>query len=308
MAGMGEALSLMLAGGVENAAGNRATDLREEEKAQVAAAREQQLALFKEQLKQQTNVQKEGLTRETNRQQNEWRGGENQKDRDSRMSIATMQEAGANSRNAATIAGADRRAEMAAGGVDAKTGKRLQGTASWFKDENGNPTFGVKTFKDGSQELVYPDEIPGYRGTSAEINDALGQAEKFANEVVSEKSKFFTPDSTVFAEYGGSRTAAKDGIKAKWLADHGYDNNGRLLQASGGKDPSGGEEPPKPQKGQPQQQQKQTDGAQEDITSGMNAQQAELFNKAKAARPDLTEEQLLQALLRNKKYADVFAK
>ena len=290
MAGMGEALSLMLAGGAENAAGNRATDLREEEKAQVAAAREQQLALFKEQLKQQTNVQKEGLTRETNRQQNEWRGGENQKDRDSRMSIATMQEAGANSRNAATIAGADRRAEMAAGGVDAKTGKRLQGTPTILKDEAGAPTGQVLyNFRDGASEIRTLDEIPG--GDKLTKNDKIQQdaaADKYAKDRVGEMSGIFTSDKEAFKDYGGSKAKATEHFRKEFI------------EGRGGQAPA-----PATVEGQ---QQQQTDDAPEDITSGMDAAQASLFTQAKAALPDATDEQILQALLSDPRYAKYFGK
>ena len=280
MAGMGEALSLMLAGGVENAAGNRATDLREEEKAQVAAAREQQLALFKEQLKQQTNVQKEGLTRETNRQQNEWRGGENQKDRDSRMSIATMQEAGANSRNAATIAGANQRAELSAGGVDAKTGKRLQGTPTILKDEAGAPTGQVLyNFRDGASEIRTLDEIPGgNKPTKAERQLLEADADKYAKQRVGELSGILTSDKEAFKDYGGSRAKATEHFRKEFMEGRG-----------------GGEDTPAQQSQQGQ-----------DITTGMNPTQASLFTQAKAALPDATDEQILEALMSDQRYAKYF--
>lgn len=316
MAGMGEALGLMLAGGAGNAASNRAADIREEEKAQVAAAREQKLAQYKEGLKRDTAVMTEDLQRETNRQTDERRSVENQKDRDSRFSIASMQEAGANSRNAASIAGADRRAEVSAGGVDAKTGKRMQGSTQWFKDENGKPIYGVKTFRDGSDSIVYPDQVEGYRGDPASSQNALADAETFAKNVVSDKTGWFSTDKKDLKEYGGSREAAKEQIKRQWLADHGFDNNGQPLASGGG---GGGKEDtpaapagnaPVPQQRQqaqqPQRQQAQQQ-EQQDITSGMNSAQASLFSQAKAALPNATDEQVLEALMSDQRYAKYFS-
>lgn len=297
--GMGEALGLMLAGGAGNAASNRAADIREEEKAQVAAAREQKLAQYKEGLKRDTAVMTEDLQRETNRQTDERRSVENQKDRDSRFSIASMQEAGANSRNAASIAGADRRAEMSAGGVDAKTGKRLQGTPTILKDESGSPTGQVLyNFRDGASEIRTLDEIPGgNKPTKAERQLLEADADKYAKQRVGELSGILTSDKEAFKDYGGSRAKATEHFRKEFMEGRG---------GGGGEDdtpaaPAGNA--PVPQ--QPQRQ--QTQQQEQDITSGMNATQASLFTQAKAALPDATDEQILEALMSDQRYAKYFS-
>lgn len=299
MAGMGEALGLMLAGGAGNAASNRAADIREEKKAQVAAAREQKLAQYKEGLKRDTAVMTEDLKRETNKQTDERRSVENQKDRDSRLSIATMQEAGANSRNAASIAGADRRAELSAGGVDAKTGKRLQGTPTILKDESGAPTGQVLyNFRDGASEIRTLDEIPGgNKPTKAERQLLEADADKYAKQRVGELSGILTSDKEAFKDYGGSRAKATEHFRKEFMEGRG-----------GG----GGEEdtPAAPAGNAPVQQQQPAQQSQQgqDITTGMNPTQASLFTQAKAALPDATDEQILQALLSDPRYAKYFGK
>lgn len=290
MAGMGEALGLMFAGGAGNAADKRATDLREEEKAGIAAAREQKLAQMKEQLRQQTDAKREDLTRETNRQQNEWKGGENEKDRSSRREIASMQEAGANSRNAATIAGADRRAEMSSGGVDGKTGKRLQGTPTILKDETGAPTGQVLyNFRDGGSEIRTLDEIPGGdKPTKAQKQLLEADADKYAKQRVGELSGILTSDKEAFKDYGGSKAKATEHFRKEFLAG----------RTGGGEDDSG----PVEEKGTPAPKEKGGD----DITSSMNPTQASLFKQAKAAAPGYSDEEVLQALVSDQRYGKFF--
>lgn len=296
MAGMAEALGLMIAGGAGQAADRRASDIREEEKAGIAAAREQSLARMKANLDAQNAEHKAGLDRETDRLNNEFKGAENQKDRDSRMSIASMQEAGANSRNSATIAGANERARLAdAGGIDGKTGKRLQGTPTILKDEAGSPTGQVLyNFRDGSSEIRTLDEIPGgNKPTKAEKQILESDADKYAKQRVGEMSGLFTSDKEAFKDYGGSKAKATEHFRKEFMAGRtGGDDT-----ASGGGDTTPAEGSDRSSK---------TSGG--DITQGMDSTQSSLFNQAKAALPGYSDEQILQALVNDERYGKFFTK
>lgn len=308
MAGMGEALGLMIAGGVGNAAGQRSADLREAEKAQIAADREKKLEQFKAGLKAQQAATEHGYNLEQDAANNEARAKEGQADRDSRMSIAQLQEAGANSRNAASNASAERRsADEKDGGVDPVTGKRMQGSPKFITDPNTGQTVQIVTFRGGESEVRPITELPGgdkIRNADTMALDA--DADTYATNRIKEMKGGVMgfggkKNEEAFKDYGGSEEKARIALQQEFRT-----LKGGKPQAAAQPEAANVEQPVKSQSEQPKAEAPKAEKSGGDITASMNDVQKDLFNQARAAVPDASDEQLLQALVSDPRYQAYF--
>lgn len=302
MAGMGDALGFIFSGAAENAAGNRASDIREQEKAGIMAARESQLAKFKSDLDLRNQQQKQG-----------YESGENQKDRDSRAAINDADNTAAMARTQLSESGANSRASMAQrgedarlakrldseNGVDGKTGKRLQGTPQIEKNEDGTPTGRlIYNFRDGTAEVRSIKDLPGGdTPTKTELEDRDAKANKYAQDRVSEMSSLFSSDKESFKDYGGSKTKALEHFKQEY-------KDGKSADLSGGSAPveasSGNSDGKAPGDLDPRSRPAKEAPA-------LSSEAKYIFDQVKAANPDADDGSILQALQNDQRYSKYFS-
>lgn len=294
MAGMGDALGLIFAGAADNAAGNRASDIRDQEKAGIAAAREQQLAKFRSDLDLRNQQQKQGHESAENEKDRSSRKELNDADNSAAMARTQVSESGATARASMAQRGEDARLDKrinSENGVDGKTGKRLQGTPQIEKNEDGSPTGRlIYNFRDGSAEVRSVKDLPGGdTPTKAEGEENEAKATKYAQDRIGELSSFFSSDKENFKDYGGSKAKALEYFKDEYRSGKAADTG----EASAPSRPAAADmdDRSKPAK----------------ENTGMSAEAKYIFDQVKAVNPDADDGQILQTLSADPRYAKYFS-
>ena len=285
MAGIGEALAAMFAGAAGEAAGNRATEIRDEEKARLAEARE--LKMMALQQKYQTSEREASQAYNTSERKDTqaYDSAEKQKDRDFQSSerLASQAfQAGENAKSRAAQAGSD--------GVG-PNGKRLQGTPQMEKDEDGNMTGRmIFTYRDGTVQVKAIDDLPGGDSdTKASKAQRESEAAAYAKKRVAEQAGLLSSDKEDFKDYGGSRTKAEEAYKQEYLnKNKGGKSSEEELPGSG----------PKFQEG--------ADLATKEAEKGYTANQQAMIARVKEKYPDATDDQIAAAIRANPQYAPMF--
>lgn len=291
--GMGDALGLIFAGAVDNAAGNRASDIRDQEKAVIAAAREQQLAKYRSDLDLRNQTQKQGFEADQNDKDRTSRKELNDSDNSAAMARTQLSESGATARASMAQRGEDARLEKrinSENGVDGKTGKRLQGTPQIEKNEDGSPTGRmIYNFRDGSAEVRSISDLPGGNTPTKDQEEARkAEAKKYAEARVGEKASFLGSDKDDFAEFGGSRTKATEHYMQEYLSGKSQDT----APAASGKKIAADEDP-------------RSAPAKEN--SGMSTEAKYIFDQVKAANPNADDGAILQTLQADPRYSKYFS-
>lgn len=281
---IGEALASMFAGAAGEAAGNRATEIRDEEKARLAEARE--LKMMALQQKYQTSEREASQAYNTSERKDTqgWQSGEKQKDRDfqsSERQASQAFQAGENAKSRAAAEGKD--------GVG-PNGKRLQGTPQMEKDENGaNTGRMIFTYRDGTVQVKNIDDLDGGDAlTTAGKAQRETEANTYAEQRVKEKAGLLSSDAEDFKEYGGSRTKAKEAYKQEYLKGKSKGGGDEELPGSG----------PKFQEG--------ADLATKEAEKGYTANQQAMIARVKEKYPDASDDQIAAAIRANPQYAPMF--
>lgn len=281
---IGEALASMFAGAAGEAAGNRATEIRDEEKARLAEARE--LKMMALQQKYQTSEREASQAYNTSERKDTqgWQSGEKQKDRDfqsSERQASQAFQAGENAKSRAAAEGKD--------GVG-PNGKRLQGTPQMEKDEDGNMTGRmIFTYRDGTVQVKAIDDLPGGDSdTKASKAQRESDAAAYAKKRVSEQAGLLSSDKEDFKDYGGSRTKAEEAYKQEYLNKNKGGGGDEELPGSG----------PKFQEG--------ADLATKEAEKGYTANQQAMIARVKEKYPDASDDQIAAAIRANPQYAPMF--
>lgn len=281
---IGEALAAMFAGAAGEAAGNRATEIRDEEKARLAEARE--LKMMALQQKYQTSEREATQAYGTKEREasQAYKSSEDEKDRafrrEERQASQSFQ-AGENAKSRAAAEGKD--------GVG-PNGKRLQGTPQMEKDEDGNMTGRmIFTYRDGTVQVKAIDDLPG---GDADTRSSKAQRESdaaaYAKKRVNEQAGLLSTDAEDFKEYGGSRTKAEEAYKQEYLNKNKGGGSNEELPGSG----------PKFQEG--------ADLATKEAEKGYTANQQAMIARVKEKYPDATDDQIAAAIRANPQYAPMF--
>lgn len=280
---IGEALAAMFAGAAGEAAGNRATEIRDEEKARLAEARE--LKMMALQQKYQTSEREASQAYSTSERKDTqaYDSAEKQKDRDfqsSERQASQAFQAGENAKSRAAQAGSD--------GIG-PNGKRLQGTPQMEKDEDGNMTGRmIFTYRDGTVQVKAIDDLPG---GDADTRSSKAQRESdaaaYAKKRVSEQAGLLSSDKEDFKEYGGSRAKAEEAYKQEYLNKNKGGSNEEL--------PGSG---PKFQEG--------ADMATKEAEKGYTANQQAMIARVKEKYPHMSDADIAAAIRANPKYAQRF--
>lgn len=280
---IGEALASMFAGAAGEAAGNRATEIRDEEKARLAEARE--LKMMALQQKYQTSEREASQAYGTTERKDTqgWQSGEKQKDREfqsSERQASQSFQAGENAKSRAAAEGKD--------GVG-PNGKRLQGTPQMEKDEDGNMTGRmIFTYRDGSVQVKAIDDLPGGESdTKASKAQRETDAAAYAKKRIGEQAGLLSSDKEDFKDYGGSRTKAEEAYKQEYLNKNKGGSNEEL--------PGSG---PKFQEG--------ADLATKEAEKGYTANQQAMIARVKEKYPDASDDQIAAAIRSNPQYAPMF--
>lgn len=280
---IGEALASMFAGAAGEAAGNRAVEIRDEEKARIAEAREMKMMALQQ--KYQTSEREASQAYNTAERQDTqgWQSGEKQKDRDfqsSERAASQSFQAGENAKSRAAAEGKD--------GVG-PNGKRLQGTPQMEKDENGaNTGRMIFTYRDGTVQVKNIDDLDGGSApTKADKAQRETEANTYAEQRIKEKAGLLSSDAEDFKEYGGSRAKAKEAYKQEYLSK-GKGGSNEELPGSG----------PKFQEG--------ADMATKEANAGYSANQKAMIARVKEKYPDASDDQIAAAIRANPQYAPMF--
>lgn len=281
---IGEALASMFAGAAGEAAGNRATEIRDEEKARLAEARE--LKMMALQQKYQTSEREASQAYGTSERKDTqvYDSAEKQKDRDFQSSerrASQAFQAGENAKSRAAQAGSD--------GVG-PNGKRLQGTPQMEKDEDGNMTGRmIFTYRDGTVQVKAIDDLPGGEAdTKASKAQRETEANTYADKRINEKAGLLSTDAEDFKEYDGSRSKAKEAYKQEYLNKNKGGGSNEELPGSG----------PKFQEG--------ADLATKEAERGYTANQQAMIARVKEKYPDASDDQIAAAIRSNPQYAPMF--
>lgn len=281
---IGEALAAMFAGAAGEAAGNRATEIRDEEKARLAEARE--LKMMALQQKYQTSEREASQAYNTSERKDTqaYDSAEKQKDRDFQSSerrASQAFQAGENAKSRAAQAGSD--------GIG-PNGKRLQGTPQMEKDEDGNMTGRmIFTYRDGTVQVKAIDDLPGGDAdTRSSKSQREADAAAYAKKRVSEQAGLLSSDKEDFKEFGGSRAKAEEAYKQEYLNKNKGGGSNEELPGSG----------PKFQEG--------ADLATKEAEKGYTANQQAMIARVKEKYPDLSDDQIAAAIRANPKYASRF--
>lgn len=306
MAGMGDALGFILSGAAENAAGNRAQDIRDGEKATIAAAREQQLAKFRSDLE----LRNQG-------EQNKFTADQSQQDRTSREKMNEADNAAALQRTQISESGANARAAMAQSGENSRLQTRLAAerggakgdlvqSVNMIKDQDGmNTGQALITYKNGSTKLVDSRDLnPEGGGPSANQKEQDAQrkadAEAYAEKRISETAGLLSTDAKDFKEFGGSRTKAKEFFKKEFLDGKASGDEATRPETEAADTSDTVEKNPTPADRSPMQQ-----PAQQKNTA-LSSEAQYILNQVKQANPNASEEQIIEALRGNEMYAKYF--
>lgn len=280
---IGEALASMFAGAAGEAAGNRAVEIRDEEKARIAEAREMKMMALQQ--KYQTSEREASQAYSTAERQDTqgWQSGEKQKDRDfqsSERAASQSFQAGENAKSRAAAESKD--------GVG-PNGKRLQGTPQMEKDENGaNTGRMIFTYRDGTVQVKNIDDLDGGSApTKADKAQRETEAAAYAKKRVKEQAGLLSSDKEDFKEYGGSRAKAEEAYKQEYL-NKGKGGSNEELPGSG----------PKFQEG--------ADMATKEANTGYSANQKAMIARVKEKYPDASDDQIAAAIRANPQYAPMF--
>ena len=280
---IGEALASMFAGAAGEAAGNRAVEIRDEEKARIAEAREMKMMALQQ--KYQTSEREASQAYGTAERQDTqgWESGEKQKDRDfqsSERAASQSFQAGENAKSRAATEGKD--------GVG-PNGKRLQGTPQMEKDEDGNMTGRmIFTYRDGTVQVKAIDDLPGGDAdTKSSKAQRETEANTYADQRIKEKAGLLSSDAEDFKDYGGSRAKAKEAYKQEYLNKGKGGSNEELPGSS-----------PKFQEG--------ADMATKEANAGYSANQKAMIARVKEKYPDASDDQIAAAIRSNPQYAPMF--
>lgn len=280
---IGEALASMFAGAAGEAAGNRAVEIRDEEKARIAEAREMKMMALQQ--RYQTSEREASQAYGTAERQDTqgWQSGEKQKDRDfqsSERAASQSFQAGENAKSRAAAESKD--------GVG-PNGKRLQGTPQMEKDENGaNTGRMIFTYRDGTVQVKNIDDLDGGDAlTTAGKAQRETEANTYAEQRIKEKAGLLSSDAEDFKDYGGSRTKAKEAYKQEYL-NKGKGGSDEELPGSG----------PKFQEG--------ADMATKEANAGYSANQKAMIARVKEKYPDASDDQIAAAIRSNPQYAPMF--
>lgn len=280
---IGEALASMFAGAAGEAAGNRAVEIRDEEKARIAEAREMKMMALQQ--KYQTSEREASQAYGTAERQDTqgWESGEKQKDRDfqsSERAASQSFQAGENAKSRAAAEGKD--------GVG-PNGKRLQGTPQMEKDEDGNMTGRmIFTYRDGTVQVKAIDDLPGGDAdTKSSKAQRETEAAAYAKKRVGEQAGLLSSDKEDFKDYGGSRAKAEEAYKQEYL-NKGKGGSNEELPGSG----------PKFQEG--------ADMATKEANAGYSANQKAMIARVKEKYPDASDDQIAAAIRSNPQYAPMF--
>jgi len=308
MAGMGEALGLIFAGATENAAGNRAQDLRDQEKAGIASAREQQLAKFRSDLDLRNQKDKQDFDAGQSEKDRSARKELNDSDNSAAMARAQLSESGANARASMAQRGEDarlaKRLEADGFGVDGKTGKRLQGTPQIEKNEDGAPTGRlIYNFRDGSSEVRLVNDLPGGNNkTNAQREEDDAAAKSYADSRVKEMSGFLTSDKEAFKDYGGSRAKATEAFKEEY-------RQGKAGGKGAATDDAGDASPVAEEKASGGEAYADKDPRSKPMSekpAALGSEAQYILNEVKKANPGASDDQVIEALRANPQYAKYF--
>lgn len=280
---IGEALASMFAGAAGEAAGNRAVEIRDEEKARIAEAREMKMMALQQ--KYQTSEREASQAYSTAERQDTqgWQSGEKQKDRDfqsSERAASQSFQAGENAKSRAAAESKD--------GVG-PNGKRLQGTPQMEKDEDGaNTGRMIFTYRDGTVQVKNIDDLDGGSApTKADKAQRETDAAAYAKKRVGEQAGLLSSDKEDFKEYGGSRAKAEEAYKQEYL-NKGKGGSNEELPGSG----------PKFQEG--------ADMATKEANAGYSANQKAMIARVKEKYPDASDDQIAAAIRSNPQYAPMF--
>lgn len=273
MAGIGEALAYMFAGGAGEAAGNRAQEIRDEDKARLAEAREMKLMAIQQ--KYQTSEREATQAYGTKEREagQEFKSAEDQKERDFRTSerqASQSFQAGESAKSRAATAAKD--------DVDPKTGKKLQGVPVQEEVDGEKTGRWIQWYKDGSGRVLTAEELEGGNTpTRAEKEGDKAAEDAYAKKRVDEKAGLLTSDKDDFKDYEGSRTKAEEAFRKEYRS-----NKGRSDSAMASAEPEAADKPL------------------------YTPQQQSLINKVKAKYPDASDEQIVEALKANDKTSAAF--
>lgn len=280
---IGEALASMFAGAAGEAAGNRATEIRDEEKARLAEARELKMMAIQQKYQTSEREASQAYGTAERKDTQAFKSAEDEKDRAFRRSEREASQgfqAGENAKSRAAAAEKD--------GIG-PNGKRLQGTPQMEKDEDGNMTGRmIFTYRDGSVQVKAIDELPG---GDADTKSSKAQRESdaaaYAKKRVGEQAGLLSSDKEDFKDYGGSRTKAEEAYKQEYLSKNKGGGNEEL--------PGSG---PKFQEG--------ADLATAEAEKGYSANQQAMIARVKEKYPDASDDQIAAAIRANPQYAPMF--
>lgn len=284
MAGIGEALASMFAGAAGEAAGNRATEIRDEEKARMAEAREMKMMALQQKYQTSEREATQAYGTKEREATQAYNSTEKQKDREFQTSERQASQgfqASENAKNRAAKEGAD--------GVG-PNGKRLQGTPQMEKDEEGNMTGRmIFTYRDGTVQVKAIDDLPGGDSdTKSRKAQRESDAAAYAKKRIKEQAGFFSSDKEDFKDYGGSRTKAEEAYKQEYLNKNKGGSSEEDLPGSG----------PKFQEG--------ADLATKEAEQGFTANQRAMIDRVKQKYPDASDDQIAAAIRANPQYAPMF--
>lgn len=273
MAGIGEALAYMFAGGAGEAASNRAQEIRDEDKARLAEAREMKLMALQQ--KYQTSEREATQAYGTSEREasQAFKSSEDQKERDFRTSerqASQAFQAGESAKSRAAAAAKD--------DVDPKTGKKLQGVPVQEEVDGEKTGRWIQWYKDGSGRVLTAEELEGGNTpTRAEKEGDKAAEDAYAKKRVDEKAGLLTTDKEDFKDYGGSRTVAEEAFRKEYRS-----NKGRSDSAMASAEPEAADK------------------------TIYTPQQQSLIGKVRTKYPDASEEEIVAALKANPKTAAAF--
>lgn len=281
---IGEALASMFAGAAGEAAGNRAVEIRDEEKARIAEAREMKMMALQQKYQTSEREASQAYNTSERKDTQAYNSTEKQKDRDfqsSERAASQAFQAGENAKSRAAAEGKD--------GVG-PNGKRLQGTPQMEKDENGaNTGRMIFTYRDGTVQVKNIDDLDGGDvPTKADKAQRESEAAAYAKKRVSEQAGLLSSDKEDFKEYGGSRAKAEEAYKQEYLKSKGKGGSNEELPGSG----------PKFQEG--------ADMATKEAEAGYSANQKAMIARVKEKYPDASDADIAAAIRANPQYAPMF--
>lgn len=275
MAGIGEALAYMFAGGAGEYAGNRATEIRDEDKARLVEAREMKMM----QLQQQYQTKEREAAQAYGTSERLGREAHDTSEREAGQAFQAQQQSerlGAQASEGAKDRASREKMATEKAEVDPKTGKKLQGVPVQEEVDGEKTGRWIQWFKDGSGRVMTADELEGGKTpTRSDKQNDKAAEDAYAKKRVEEKAGLFSSDKEDFKDYGGSRAKAEEAFRQEYRANQGKESAPKA------------EAPPADQ-------------------SLYTPQQQSLISKVKAKYPDASDEEIVSALKSNPKTAAAF--